>query len=600
MGRRKEQKEFEDYNDMYLQLTSEEHETFGEIRLLNNEEMEQEYQYQIQQESSYKGDKYLSDVLDIDDIIQKYGNKILIVAGVGAGKSTWVKNVLAKKPAAEGNVLFITSRRAKVNQDIKGSLFDDRLRMDEKRPVWRTLVTNSKLAYFMMDLCLNKKDNDHALLNQFLDRYKYIVIDEVHSLATDSVFAHSSFNILSFIEYAVGLGKNVIAMTGTPQPIMNYFIKHKWFKLDLTKQCKYVKPLKINKVMEDGVDRQIKAELSAGRKVVYFVNSVNQIQGFCERLTKKTGESIVEPQNMAIIVAQNRKEELDDQLKEILSDRYKEVIDTSVKTYSSIIDQQRIPDFCKILISTSTLREGIDILNDNVTVICENHILSNIIQFAGRTRLGNSVFYIVSDKAQHRVILDEILYNYACQDELNAANHFYETNMTGEVSADLKKQLIEHVERNKYIRFNYIQQKFMIDQIRYEEEKRIIASQAAWESDLKEYCDYYGIINFYMSAAEKKKLILESLEILFNHGRKLFDQDERNNLCQILYSMLGFDQIYKQPKTINQRLIEYGYQISSIRGTKGEERNKTYWTIQKIEMSNHTNSAKKSSKPNRE
>lgn len=464
----------EKYSDMYSDLTPEQNEALDDMAFLNTEEMEQEYRYQMNLEASYKGDKFISEVLDIDNLIQKYGNKIFIIAGVGAGKSSWVKNVLAKKPAAEGNVLFITSRRAKVNQDINGSLFDDRLKIDEHRPVWRTLVTNSKLAYFIMDLCLNENDNDHSLLNQFLDRYKYIVIDEVHSLATDSVFAHSSFNVLSFMEYAADLGKNVIAMTGTPQPIINYFIKHKWFKLDLTKQCKYVKPLRINKVIEENVDKQIKTELSADRKVVYFLNNVSQIQSFCERLTKKhrkTGEPIVDPQNMAIIVAQNRKEELADQLKEILSDRYKDVIDNSVKTYNSIIDQQKIPDFCKILISTSTLREGIDILNENVTVICENHILSNIIQFAGRTRLGNSVFYVVSDKKQHYVNADELMYSYACLDELNAANHFYETNLTGEISVDLKKKFIEHVERNIYVRFHYIKRKFMIDHIRYEEEK---------------------------------------------------------------------------------------------------------------------------------
>lgn len=34
--------------------------------------------------------KYISDVLDIDKLIEKYGNKIMLIAGVGSGKSTWV------------------------------------------------------------------------------------------------------------------------------------------------------------------------------------------------------------------------------------------------------------------------------------------------------------------------------------------------------------------------------------------------------------------------------------------------------------------------------------------------------------------------------
>ena len=62
--------------------------------------------------------KYISDVIgDIDDIVRQYGYKILIAAGVGSGKTYWVKNVLSK----QGRVLFITSRRAKVDEDVRDS-----------------------------------------------------------------------------------------------------------------------------------------------------------------------------------------------------------------------------------------------------------------------------------------------------------------------------------------------------------------------------------------------------------------------------------------------------------------------------------------------
>lgn len=63
--------------------------------------------------------KYISDVLDIDKLIEEYGNKIMLIAGVGSGKSTWVKDVLTQK----GNVLFITSRRAKVD-DLKLAILE--------------------------------------------------------------------------------------------------------------------------------------------------------------------------------------------------------------------------------------------------------------------------------------------------------------------------------------------------------------------------------------------------------------------------------------------------------------------------------------------
>lgn len=103
-----------------------------------------------------------------------------------------------------------------------------------------------------------------------------------------------------------------------------------------------------------------------------------------------------------------------------------------------------------------------------------------------------------------------------------------------------------------------------------------------------------------MSAEENKKLILESLKSLSDNGREFFDQDEKNNLCQILYSMLNFDKIHKQLKSINKYLIEYGYQICSAKGTKGEERDKTYWTIQKAEKGDQKKHAKSSGKSNKE
>ena len=51
-------------------------------------------------------ERYLSDVIgDIDKLVEEHGKKIIIVSGVGSGKTTWVKETLAK----QGRVLFITS-----------------------------------------------------------------------------------------------------------------------------------------------------------------------------------------------------------------------------------------------------------------------------------------------------------------------------------------------------------------------------------------------------------------------------------------------------------------------------------------------------------
>ena len=590
MSKKKEQEDFERYTDTYYELSPEEYEALDDIATLNNEEMEQEYRYQMELEASYKGDKFLSEVLDIDREVENFGNKLVIVAGVGAGKSSWVKNVLTKKPIGKRNVLFVTSRRAKVEEDTVHSLFDSKLDIEDKRPVWHTLVTNSKLAYFIMELCMQEDKDSHELLDKFLDRYNYIVIDEVHALAADSTYAESSFHVKAFMEYAVAKGKIVIAMTGTPQPIFGYFLKNKWRILDFTKQCKYVKPLRIDKIKKNKVQKRIASELEAKRKVIYFINHISQIKELCQNLTQTnevTGKPVVKPENLAVIVSQTRNEELNSQLKEILGDESEKTIKMSTNAYNQIVKQRLLPEKCKILISTATLREGIDILNENVTVICENHILSNIIQFCGRTRLGGSVFYIVENEKQHMIQNNQLLYEYACKEELDAANRFYLGNLVEGKSIQLKKQLISHVEKNPYIRFNYIQRKFEIDEMRYQEELRLKRSLDAWESDLKDHCDRHGILNYYMNPYEKKCFIIRILGQFASKEIRLYEKGERDTLCHLLYAMLKLDRVYKQPRELNSKLEKYGYMVTSKKDNTKEKRDKTYWIVEKIKDEEH-------------
>ena len=37
--------------------------------------------------------KYVADVFDIDKVIEEHGKKIMLIAGVGARKISWVKDV---------------------------------------------------------------------------------------------------------------------------------------------------------------------------------------------------------------------------------------------------------------------------------------------------------------------------------------------------------------------------------------------------------------------------------------------------------------------------------------------------------------------------
>lgn len=221
---------------------------------------------------------YVSDVFDIDNVVQKHGNKIMLIAGVGSGKSTWVKEVLAKK----GTVLFITSRKAKVEEDINNSCFNDVFKWNTTNN--QTLITNAKLAKIVENISL---DNIKEL-DDFLELFNYIVVDEVHSIATDSSFADSCPGVLSFIEYAACIGKTVITMTGTPDPVKDYFVNNDWYIVDYRKKCNYVHPRKIALTTMRCVENIIEKNW-ANRTIIYFANSTNNMVSLCETIINKFG-----------------------------------------------------------------------------------------------------------------------------------------------------------------------------------------------------------------------------------------------------------------------------------------------------------------------
>ena len=124
------------------QLNDSERMVWEEERLLNSEEMEKEYLHVLGEESADNSKVHVSDRIDIKKLVKNCGNKIFLIAGVGAGKSTWVKEVLSK----EGSVLFITSRRAKVDEDVLDSDFLNRINENDILRKYLTEVTNAKIT----------------------------------------------------------------------------------------------------------------------------------------------------------------------------------------------------------------------------------------------------------------------------------------------------------------------------------------------------------------------------------------------------------------------------------------------------------------------
>lgn len=509
--------------------------------------------------------RYLADVFEIDDYISQGITKLFIISGVASGKSSWVKNVLSQK----GSVLFVTSRKAKAEADKNDSSFTDVINWNTYDN--QTLITNAKLASLIERRAVNSLQE----LNDFINHFDYIVIDEVHSIATDSLFADSCSTVLSFIEYAVELKKPIVCMTGTPAPIQFYFEENGWCIIDYVKICNYVKPERITMVMNHSVVSEIKKTI-AGSTIIYFANRTNTI-------TKKAKElieiGIVKPYELAISVSKSRETEyfidLDNTFKD--TNIRNAIIDASGKAYESIIENKCLPNECKILFSTSTLKEGIDIENENMVLFCENHDVSNLIQYFGRARKGKTKVFIIEDSVDYPVENDELLYTYANQNETAAANSFLKNELMSHDQILTEKdiyKLKKHVAKNPYIYYDVIKREFKTFHIKFHEKIRI-ANNVYWKDKICKHCLAYNIAFFCPDNASFMRGALK--RFAQNKGRHYGATIEL--IKKVLYTAYRIDN--SQPKKINEQLaqLKAPIRVYNSKETKGQNRDKKYWQI---------------------
>ena len=536
----------------------------------------------------------LKDILDIDDFLACGYKKICICAGVGAGKSTWVDKVLASK----GNVLCITSRKAPVEQGTKPANTLKKYYTIHANSN-QALITNAKLTSIIKAFMINTETN----LDEFLDAFDFIVVDEAHSIATDATFAESSMGVFSFIKYAINKGKVVILMTGTKEPINNYLLKDGWLVLNYLDKCKYVHPAEVHFIKRRNVERKIVKQAQSG-KVIYFMNHVSDIAETYKNLISNPELSL---DNIKIVVAEARRAELYKELKtscksEIeklvkaeliqlglecneknirkgIKAKFEEIKKGNEALYESITTDNTLPESCKVLLSTSVLREGVNIFNTDMTMICDNHIVSNLIQFFGRVRLEGTKVYIVEDSSDHKIEKDDWLYSYAYY-EAAAANEYMDKLAT---SGDLFGSeeiylLISHLQKcNKYIFFDWVDKQFKVSDIRYQEECRLAAENCNWVKTLQQYCEHYNIpcavrTNQQIFENELSDLLERAIE-----KRIKFFKKEQSTIINIINDACHSN--VKQISKLNLEIEKKGLPVElvSYTETQGERRDDTYW-----------------------
>jgi len=530
-----------------------------------------------------KGNKYLSDYITEKIDISKLGKKTCIVSGVGSGKNYWVENELVK----HGNILLITSRKAKVDETKLSSIFKGKFEANEVGNY--VVYTNSAMERIIKNTII------HGAYNSFCEYFQYVVIDEAHSLITDSTFSEASFHLWSFIRKLSDRMKFIL-MTGTVKPIEKLLKDDGWHIIDCMEECINIRPNRIIIESYDNALKQIKGTKTKDEKIIYMANSATNIaKNLYEEIQKKCE---ISKREIALSMSDSKAESL---LKEDSPSDYERL----KETYESIVNNSEIPSNIKLLLTTSRLKEGINIKNDNINEIyCESHMSADILQFAGRVRTGVDTLYIVDGvKQNNNNLVSELDYKFCKDKGLRACTEYLESIPPTEIdkALDLFDTLISKTMNNpdiasfvKYVesRFDHIRYNHMENRFELYELRRMAVEQC--NNDIYEYnknAESYirritGISNVFNKAYQEKKIfrdsIVEIMQNAYEKQMKFFD-DDKNFITTPFIKAFGLQTASIQ--TINNKLEEMGvpYKVDSKKETKGENRMKHYWSVVKID-----------------
>lgn len=306
---------------------------------------------------------------DIVEKILQY-NRVFVHALTGSGKTTFALNVLP----TYGRVLVICSRnsvREMMKSDAKvRKSFTYKVLGNEKATTDLTVAT-------MWDI----KKHMKRLVGTI--EFSSIVIDEVHCLLADS-FADATYYLAKFIE-AIPKTVKVIAMSACINWIRSQRIFEGWNYQDYRETCISTKPKKIIMAKPDDLESILQTARPDNRIICYCQSARQAYQLETEYIEKGipslaiTSQSDVRPKESNITA----KEE--EELEEVL------------------VKSKKFPDSIHIIFTTSKLREGVEIKDDNVkAVVTELFDSVSLVQVAGRVRHGvEKLIVIVSKRASH-------------------------------------------------------------------------------------------------------------------------------------------------------------------------------------------------------
>jgi len=386
--------------------------------------------------------KYLSEVIqEHKEEILKNNDLILMTAGVGAGKNTWVQKELVKELNDDETILFITSRKMIKEQALKDRAFCDNFKICVENH-YHFVTTHQKF----IKMIINENDIYENLKKIEKLNFKYIVIDEVHSLIADSGFTDSTYYLTILINYFLVNNKKIICMSATSSTLSPYFKRFGNYKFfDFSNECYNVKPKEVEIINKEQAFSLL-SHANSKNKMLYMSNSATDI---CKKISPKLIKDYnISKENIGILISDSRKDSLISKVKS----NEKSILQEMDTLNNYIVDNEAFPENINIVLSTSKIREGVNLKDSNIkAMFCESHNPIDIIQFSGRYRKNIDKFYII-DNSLNQTTSEEITtmnieYDFLNNILLENINLYYSVLLykaTSYINNFLKKYLAFH------------------------------------------------------------------------------------------------------------------------------------------------------------
>lgn len=469
---------------------------------------------------SDSGRPYLSEVIDYDCDIEPY-QFIKIYAGVGSGKNVFVDNLVKGNVfkhsdgtfVGKKHVLLVTSRRAKVNEQlkVKGTKYDKKIGAFDQLEYYfeddAVCEYETSEKYLLPDLgglcsreislrsccCTNAQVetacSEYAPKEPFThpwERFDFIVIDEVHAILADANYQSAPFYVQRLLEEIQERSPKckVIVMTGSPDIIRNYPLFEDYHLVDKIDVCDNLAPETVTFISRGKAEVLLKQCVAENKKAVCFFNRIDEIAGLAKRLSVGDAKCIAPSFS-------------NEEKRRRLKKENPTLFNVMEKAEACLAKESRLPEEIVLFLTNARNKEGINIKNEDVkTMFVQAHAEVDIKQMVGRVRNGVDNLYIVVDSpsfddpdlpgeldfTKNSNLLETI--NTRLESLAEEAGCVFDDGETVYTSDRLVNYVGFVHEKFPYVRFDYFKNRFVF----YEQRQHSKAYYAAQDAVFDSYC----------------------------------------------------------------------------------------------------------------